>query len=453
MVLVGIGMNLANVSGDLSFTDLDIVASNGIGLSAIGLTPYTGSAGFQIAVGSGSTVSATNDAAINLAIVTASLPFADIDSTNSSTTGVTLDALLGSFSAGPGSTITNAGSNDFVVNGSNAIITYSGSINDTAGAGVSLTNNTGSTITFNGGLSISSGSNIAFNANGGGTVNVCDENPCNPAATGALVNTLTSTTGTALNVANTNIGANNLEFRSISAGTGASGPTRGIILNTTGTSGGLNVKGTGSAGSGGTIQRSSGPNVSLSATSNVSLSYMNIQDGGDDGINATNVTGFSSNGNAITNNGNSTTDEGIEFNNLFGVSTIINTTVTGNAHNNFKLDNSSGTLDSLTITGGSFSSTGNSGNHGFLFEARQNALVSAVTISGATFANNFSMGMQVITGDTATISSFIVTGSTFTDTGAGNTQEVAADFSTAQTSNLTYEFLNNTLTNHNSHRV
>ena len=57
--------------------------------------------------------------------------------------------------------------------------------NDGDGGGVSLTNNGGSggaTITFSGGLVLSTGANPAFTATGGGTVNVCDENPCAPAA-------------------------------------------------------------------------------------------------------------------------------------------------------------------------------------------------------------------------------------------------------------------------------
>ena len=37
-----------------------------------------------------------------------------------------------------------------------------------------------------------------FAAINGGTVSVCDEHPCNAAATGSLVNSLETTTGTAL---------------------------------------------------------------------------------------------------------------------------------------------------------------------------------------------------------------------------------------------------------------
>ncbi len=249
--------------------------------------PITGSAGLQIAVGAGVVRStAVGGPAVDLTTVTASLPLPQISSTNSASTGVSLVTVPGTFSAGASSSISNATGTDFVVSGANATVTYAGTItddvgplvqvtnttggtktfsgaitdgNDGDGSGISLTTNTGATINFQGGLLLSTGANPAFTATGGGTVNVCDENPCNPSATGLLVNTLTTTTATALNVANTTIGASGLEFRAISA----NGATSGIILNTTGALGGLSVKGSGAAGSGGTIQNSTGPGISL----------------------------------------------------------------------------------------------------------------------------------------------------------------------------------------------
>ena len=79
--------------------------------------------------------------------------------------------------------------------------------------------------------------NPGFTATGGGTVSATQNNT-------TIVNTITTTTGTALNVANTTIGASGLTFRSISAGTGVSGPAKGIILNVTG-AGAFTVTGTG----------------------------------------------------------------------------------------------------------------------------------------------------------------------------------------------------------------
>ena len=59
-----------------------------------------------------------------------------------------------------------------------------------------------------------------------------------------VVNTITTTTGTALNVANTTIGASGLTFRSI-ASNGLTASAMVIILDTTGATGGLTVTGDG----------------------------------------------------------------------------------------------------------------------------------------------------------------------------------------------------------------
>ena len=115
-------------------------------------------------------------------------------------------------------------------------------------------------------------------------------------ATGALVNTLTTTTATALNVANTTIGTNNLEFRSINSPTASA--NSGIVLNTTGSSGGLKVVGTGSGGTGGTISNKTVSGISATSTANLNLSFMSITGNGDqideNGIRAINLTGTSS---------------------------------------------------------------------------------------------------------------------------------------------------------------
>jgi hypothetical protein len=342
-----------------------------------------------------------------------SLPFQQITSTNSASTGVSLVTVPGTFTAGTGSAITNATGTDFVINGSNATVTYAGTItddvgqlvqvtnttggaktfsgaitdgNDGDGSGISLTNNTGATINFQGGLLLSTGANPAFTATGGGTVNVCDENPCNPAATGALVNTLTTTTATALNVASTAIGANNLEFRAISANGGANG----IVLNGTGTDGGLQVKGTGgtctSAASctGGSIQNTSADGVSLTSTRNVSLTRMFIFSSGGSNVDAVSVTNLtlanlwvdSSNdhgvrGNNLTNltisggtyhRGGADAEptcnlNGVEITNLLGTNSVTGATFSRSNTIQFHAVNSAATVpvpgapDTITISG------------------------------------------------------------------------------------------------------
>ena len=105
-------------------------------------------------------------------------------------------------------------------------------------------------------------------------------------ATGAD-NDLTSTTGTALNVQTVTIAAAGMTFKSISAGSAAGSTGNGIVLDNTGTAvanGGLTVTGSGSAGTGGTIQHKTGTNGSttqgigiyLNQTKNPSFSFMQL---------------------------------------------------------------------------------------------------------------------------------------------------------------------------------
>ena len=385
-------------------------------------------------------------------------------SNNVSLIGVTGTANLGS------GALSGASSHAFVVDGGTAVLVYSGTLNNTAARSVSVINktggsvtfsgavngtaqgvflnsNTGATITFLGGLTLSTGANAAFTATGGGTVNVCDENPCNPAATGALVNTLTTTTGTALNVANTTIGSNNLEFRSISA----NGASKGIILNTTGNSGGLKVSGIGTTdGSGGTIQNVSTRGAEFISTNNLSLKNMtfsnactvdfpaaptglslgnntadnavihlqsvsgaaldnvDITGSAEQGINSHNVSNFSYNNSTMLNVGNGPDEDGIHFYNMVGTSTINNTTITSSGDDNVNIQNNNNlpgdppqsTSSTITINGGS-ANTGILGS-GYLFGIR-GTMNTTIDILNVTSNNNFSGGIVADSYDTATM--------------------------------------------------
>src|SRR6185295_142982 len=158
------GVVLTSVQGDLSFSDLDIVADGGAGLRASSTTAYTGSAGLQLAINaSQATVAATGGPAVDLAFVAMNtLQMSTVTSTNSATTGIALNSVTGTFSAPSGSAISNITSGagtGFQVGNSNATITWNGTINNALGKGVDLTTNTGSTISFPGTLTLTSGTN------------------------------------------------------------------------------------------------------------------------------------------------------------------------------------------------------------------------------------------------------------------------------------------------------
>jgi hypothetical protein len=239
-------------TGTLVFQTGALQATNGTGLqfdNADGTYSFNascdligGDAGIDIVNGSsgtftfGSAVNIQNPSGIGYREDTSTATVTDggpITKTNNAASAVSINAKTG------GSTTFNGG-----------IVATTTTAN-----AIDLTN-TGGTVTFRGGLVVNTTSGVGFNAVGAGAiVSVCDENPCVVASTGPLVNTLTTTSGTALNVVNTNLGLTGLTFQSINV----NGATNGIILNTTGTTsgtnGGLTVTGTSTTGgTGGTIQ-------------------------------------------------------------------------------------------------------------------------------------------------------------------------------------------------------
>lgn len=140
----------------------------------------------------------------------------------------------------------------------------------TSGNAVSLTGaNTGGTINFapsvgGNGIDLVTTSGIGFNSTGGGTISMTGSG-----------NTISSTTGIALNVVSTTIGASGLNFQSISS----SGGPNGIVLN--GTSGNLTVNGDGSGfanGSGGSLSNitGNGPVSLVSVSGIITLKSMHM---------------------------------------------------------------------------------------------------------------------------------------------------------------------------------
>src|SRR4029450_5966005 len=108
--------------------------------------------------------------------------------------------------------------------------------------------NTGSSsFTFSGGIPLN-GASSTFTATSSGTLNITGTN---------TIGATTPPTSTALDVANTAIGASGLTFRSIFAGTAAGSAGNGIVLDTTGLAagnGGLTITGNGAPGAGGTVR-------------------------------------------------------------------------------------------------------------------------------------------------------------------------------------------------------
>ncbi|MEZ5581630.1 MAG: hypothetical protein R3F37_01550 [Candidatus Competibacteraceae bacterium] len=374
-----------------------------------------------------------------------SLTFGSATISGSASEGINWNNSAAALTINGGSLQNNGGGAEFFVLGNTANISYAGTITDPSGLpvyienttggaktfsgsitgnSISLLNNGGATINFTGGVALSSGSNTAFNATGGGTINVTGSN-----------NTLTSTTGRALNVVNTTIGASGLTFQSISAGTGAGSSGVGITLDGTGlgaSNGGLTVTGTGTPGSGGTIQRKTGADNSTTAgigiflkdTKNPSFSWMQLNDFDNSAIAGRNVQGFTLQNSVISGviGTSSAPVEGpINFgitnpggtNGLQGTGLIRNVKISGGIEHNLEFYNQSGSMN-LTIDGTNVVSEGanpnipgddtadciieeNSlanGSDGVLIEM-QNTATATIVIDRCLFRDNKSQPVQV----------------------------------------------------------
>ncbi|MCA0055374.1 hypothetical protein [Mesorhizobium sp. B261B1A] len=388
VTVTGAGNSITTTSGVAVNLDTVIVAAAGLnfatttkgagGTSAVVMNTVTGTG--TVSLGGGSLVGGAV-AGINGAVIRIGDGLGTVNS--GGTAGLTYAGAINSASgegvdiqdrAAGAQAITLSGNISHNVAGQTGIrlddnaagtITFSGaskSITSGSAAGVNLTDNTGATINFtNGGLAITSTSGTGFGATGGGTVTV---------TTGANPNTITSGTGTALNVANTTIGASGLTFRSISA----NGAANGIVLNNTGTIGGLTVTGSGSTvtdgsdSSGGTIQNATGVGISLVNTTSASFTNMLIQNTTGSGVLGTSVHGFTFNNGKISgsnSDGNVTTEEAnISFatttagteNNIDGTISIAGNLLTTAQYHGVDIFNFSGTIDNLTVSNNTITS-------------------------------------------------------------------------------------------------
>jgi hypothetical protein len=381
----------------------------------------------------------------NLSIATGAL---------SGATGNAFDYNGGTVNLSYGGTITAGGANSVrVTNKPGGTLTFGGSVTDAA-QGIFLNSNLGATIAFNGGLALSTGANAAFTATGGGTVTATQNNT-------TIVNTITTTTGTALNVTNTTIGLADLTFRSISS----NGAANGIVLNNTGSAGSLVVSGNGGsctvaapACTGGTIQASTGDGISLASTANATLSSMRILNNLGNGIRGNLVNGFVLDNALVSGNGDAAASDesGIHLTELTGTvigganpTSITNTVVRNNFEFEVQVSNSAGTLTDLQMSGNTISSDGLSANHGNLVNFL--ALGSAnmkLTSTGGSFtgaAPNTGTAVQCDHSGTSGLMNCAVSNGTFTN------NNLAVSVSQANGGNLKYNVANNTATGNASH--
>jgi hypothetical protein len=470
----GVRLNGEGVALVVNATTLRPAGSTPVILNSLGDAVTLGQgntlAGFNVGNTSGKAIVGASVGALSVGAVSINTTGAGVDLTG--VVNPAVNVVLGSLTSGGGTKNVNlvslggtvnlgggalsaATNNAFDVNGGNATVSYSGTITNTAaravnitnrtggtitlsglvtsagvGTGVNLTTNTGATINFTGGMSLSTGISDAFTATGGGTLNATQNNT-------SIVNTITTTTGRALNVASTTIGASGLTFRSISS---TGGTNNGVILDTTGASGGLTVTGNGAAGTGGTIQGKLGANGSsatqgcgiyLNNTVAVSLSFMDIEGCQNYGIRGLTVGGFtlanSTVGTTAVNGTSNVADaesgfagEGsIRFTDLTGTASITGCTLDGGLSRTAAFLVVAGGTMNLTIDGSTVRDTSvNAATTDALYVGSRNASTANLTVTNACqFTAYRQYAIQTDARDTSTMA-INIDGSTFANSNA-----------------------------------
>ena len=426
----GNGINLTGSNGAVSFSSIDLDT-----ITSVGLRIVNNSSSVTVTAG---TIGAGNDPGGNAVDIEGGSATISIGaSVRKTTAGEVVDITNRTGSTVTVSNTVTCNSSCTGVNVSNntsGTTRFTGSVTTNTGGNtaVNLTTNSSHTVTFSGGLDIDTTSGVGFNATGGGTVEVV--------ATG-VTNTVDSTTGTAVNIASTTIGANGVTFESVSSNGGAN---PGIVLNSTGTLGGLTVTGDGvTNGSGGTIENQTGDGVNLNNTSNVSFSYMDISNNSANGVFGTLVDGFSLTSSTLAQNGDAVNEGALRFgttttNGVSGTVTLDDVTLTNSAEHNVEIFGSgSGTVD-ITIRDSTIGSlTGPLGADGFLYDALSTSSQTiTINVIGTTFSDNASDAIQVVANGTSDVT-LTVTGSTFRN-GAR-----AMNLAAATDGDLTFDISNN----------
>ena len=374
---------------------------------------------------------------------TAANPFATIEkAVTTAGANSTIMVAAGSYSGAgitlaSGEQLVGAGGVTFSVSSGNAVTlnsgnTISGITIDDTGSGAGITDDGGSVGTLDlSNIAVSTGSGTGISLKHGGTVT----------ATGT--NTLSASTGTALDVENTTIGSGGLTFKSISD-TGSSN-NAGIILINTGSSGGLTVTGDGTSTAGGnssggtianktgsldlsgtdgvteTLSSTNGVGIVLENTLDPSFNNLTLQSFSNFAIYGSSVTGFNlSNSTVDTTSGfNGQSDAGgseegdIRFDNLSGNAAITGSTISDGYDDGINIQDgensvTTGTLN-LTTSGDQLGFVGHNTN--ILLTAWQN------TTFNATATNNTFLGTAAdffsFVGQGASTTNAIVSGNTF----------------------------------------
>jgi hypothetical protein len=401
------GVNLSSTTGTTTFGD-----GTGADLSLTttsGSSPAfdIDNAGTVTVAGAGADdVHATGGPAIDVTGTSGpTLEFDDVDSTNSASDGINLDGLgAGTFSATSGD-IAGAAGISFDLNGGSGAISYpgnfgngsgttafditgrsggtvtlSGPISDTndAGGTINLAGNTGGSTTFsngtkqantgasdgvvftssdnhtlnllNGGLDIDTTSGNGLRAETSGTIEI---------GTGGSPNTIDATalgaSNRGLHISDTDIATGDVTFRHVKTVNGLNGIRVSNSTNANGrlflTSDGTGACTSAATCSGGAIQNTSDDGVHLtSLAGGAEFMRLAVIDSGNEGIEANSVSnGILLDRSYIFSNGDTSSENGIDYNNVHGTSAVRSSDLIGpgvlnNGSTNFDVTNTSGSM-------------------------------------------------------------------------------------------------------------
>ncbi len=206
--------------------------------------------------------------------------------------------------------------------------------------------------------------------------------------------------------------------------TSVDGTSPGIDLDTT--TGTFAVMGASADASGGVIASKFGADgtndgigILLNNATGVSLHHMQLTDFDNFAIRGTNVTDFDLFNTTIDGSSGTSTarEEGcVSFDNLHGSSFMVNNTIDGGMDSNLRVVNTTGTLNRLTLAGGTIGHNSATGNDAMFVEA-QGAAVVNVTVSDMTFQGARGDLLQTNALDTSTMD-VVLQDNTFSNTHA-----------------------------------
>jgi uncharacterized protein YjdB len=437
------GLDIVDALMDLNLTSVmvnntagsdGLLIQNAPGMTRIGLLGIThGGGGTALNLLNAGTFEVTNPAssvtstgyqAFDLFDTYVLAEFGSVVSTNSVSQGMDMGNLVGSINI-LGGTIANAAADGIRLQSSGVDFYFNGSVVDPGGnavvlnalsggqvqfngvqsngGGIVLTGNTGAIMRF-AGLDLQTGANNAFVATGGGTVEVT--------GTG---NRIATTTGQAVVITATDIGPGDVVLESVSA----DGTSVAVNLNTTGAAGSFKVTGTGSPGSGGTIQNTTNNGMLVFNTVGLELRNMLFSNTGTHSIGGGGLTDFTFDGLQIVNSG----FRGFALSTTTGAGSITNTVVSGSA-NPSMLSTNAGPLV-LAVDNSSFTGTTGSAIEGALDLAVSGSGSLDAALDGVTITGNSNRGVR-FTATGGSTGALRITSSVFA-TNAGDHVSVLAD--------------------------